>query len=350
VRYLRGQFEKSIEAFLQSAKVLDEMGEVHSSAKTYNNLGLVYKQMGDYAPMEESLRTAIANYREAGDKAGERLPLANLGLFHQQVGRFDEAKHCFDDILNQLEPGENQPFEAKARLSLAQVHSSIGSIDKAVNMAEQALMIFTDINDKQGQAETMSLLGDIAIDNGQYNLAKEYHKRSLKLKEEIGSEMGICHSKLRLARVAMHEAKFDIALGLAREVTDKARKKGWTKLTIEGITETIRALSERDGPTAALKVLKENRAYEGMVGDPAMVLLDYNLTAAQAYLDNGLAAEALRHLNAFEEYYSRVMNSINDPEIRNGFAAKMERRTSLAGELRNRLRGMDNYAHRERQP
>ncbi len=337
VRYLKGEFQEAVNAFLQSTQVLDELGEIHSVAKTYNNLGLVYKQMGDYAPMEESLRMAIAKYREAGDKAGERLPLANLGLFHQQVGRFDEAKRCFEDILAELAPGEHPAFEAKARLSLAQVQTSIGSTEDAASTAEKALLIFTDMNDMQGQAETMSLLGDIAIDNRQYNLAKEYHKRSLKLKEEFGSEMGICHSKLRLARVAMHEGKFEIALGLAREATERARKKGWTKLTIEGITETIRAISEKDGPNAALKVLEDSRGYEGMLGDPAIVLLDYNLTAAQAYLDNRLNSEALRHLNAFEEYYQKVLNSIHDVDVKNGFAEKMASKATLAGELRQRL-------------
>lgn len=337
VRYLKGKFEEAVESFIQSAELLDKLGEVHAAAKTYNNLGLVYKQMGDYAPMEECLRTAIAKYRTVGDKAGERLPLANLGLFHQQVGRYDEAKRCFEDILAQLEPSENPVFEAKASLSLAQVKSSIGSIDEAAKMAEQALLLFTEMNDRQGQAETMSLLGDIAIDNGNYNLAKEYHKRSLKLKEEIGSEMGICHSKLRLARVAMHEAKFDIALSLAREVAQRARRKGWTKLTIEGITETIRALSERDGSSAALKVLRENRGYEGMVGDPAIVLLDFNLAAAQTYFDNGIADDAMRHLNAFEEYYARVLNSITDLEVREGFAAKMDAQITVAAELREKI-------------
>jgi len=344
VRYLKGEFEKAIDAFTQSAELLDKLGEEHSAAKTYNNLGLVYKQMGDYAPMEECLRTAIAKYRAAGDKAGERLPLANLGLYHQQVGRYDEAKRCFEDILEQLAPGENPVFEAKASLSLALVMTSIGLSEDAAKMAEQALLLFTEMNDKQGQAETMSLLGDIAIDNGNYNLAKEYHKRSLKLKEEIGSEMGICHSKLRLARVAMHEAKFDIALSLSREVSQRARKKGWTKLTIEGITETIRALSERDGPDAALKVLKDSRGYEGMVGDPAIVLLDFNLAAAQTYFDSNIVEDAARHLNTFEEYYASVLNSIKDPEVRNGFSTKMQPQLSIARELREKLFGVKNEA------
>lgn len=344
VRYLKGEFEKAIDAFTQSAELLDKLGEEHSAAKTYNNLGLVYKQMGDYAPMEECLRTAIAKYRAAGDKAGERLPLANLGLYHQQVGKYDEAKRCFEDILEQLEPGENPVFEAKASLSLALVKTSIGLSEDAAKMAEQALLLFTEMNDKQGQAETMSLLGDIAIDNGNYNLAKEYHKRSLKLKEEIGSEMGICHSKLRLARVAMHEAKFDIALSLSREVSQRARKKGWTKLTIEGITETIRALSERDGSDAALKVLEDNRGYEGMVGDPAIVLLDFNLAAAQTYFDSNIVEDAARHLNAFEEYYSSVLNSIKDPEVRDGFSAKMQPQLSIAHELREKMFGVKDKA------
>jgi len=337
VRYLKGEFEEAVVAFLQSAKVLDEIGEVHSAAKTYNNLGLVYKQMGDYAPMEESLRMSVAKYREANDRTGERLPLANLGLFHQQVGRFDEAKRCFEDILNQLDPDENSGLEAKARLSLAQVQSSIGLTKDASRSAESALTLFTEMKDKQGQAETMSLLGDIALDSGQYNLAKEYHKRSLKLKEEIGSEMGICHSKLRLARVAMHEAKFDIAIGLAKEVTERAKEKGWTKLTIESITETIRAISERDGPDAALEILQENTTQEGMVGDPAMVLLDFYLTAAKIYIENDMTSEAARFLNAFEERYSRVFNSMTDAEVQRNFAEKMSRQISLAADLQARI-------------
>ncbi len=344
VRYLKGEFEEAIEAFLQSAKVLDEIREVHAAAKTYNNLGLVYKQMGDYAPMEESFRLSVAKYREAGDKAGERLPLANLGLFHQQVGRFDEAKRCFEDILGQLESGENPLLEAKARLSLAQVQSSIGAIDDATRSAEAALLLFTDMNDKQGQSETMSILGDIALDQGQYNLAKEYHKRSLKLKEEIGSEMGICHSKLRLARVAINEGRFDIALELAKEVTVKAQTKGWTKLTIEGITETIRAVSEKNGPSAALEVLRENPTQDGTVGDPSMVLLDYYLAVAQTYLDNGLTTEASRHINAFEERYSLVLSSIKDIKVQKGFAEKMSRQAAIAAELHSRIEESESGA------
>ena len=50
-----------------------------------------------------------------------------------------------------------------------------------------------------------------------------------------------------------------------------------------------------------------------------------------------IADDAMRHLNAFEEYYARVLNSITDPEVRDGFAAKMDAQTTVAVELREKI-------------
>jgi hypothetical protein len=84
-----------------------------------------------------------------------------------------------------------------------------------------------------------------------------------------------------------------------------------------------------------------------MVGDPAMVLLDFYLTAAKIYIENNMTSEAARFLNSFEERYSRVFNSMTDADVQRNFAEKMSRQISLAADLHARIGEIGNTTSRE---
>ncbi|MCA2817439.1 MAG: tetratricopeptide repeat protein, partial [Microcystis sp. M085S1] len=79
----------------QSLAITREIGDRGGEAASYNNLGTVYRSLGEYQKAIEFYQQSLAIKREIGDRGGEAKSWFNLGLTYYKLARISEAKEAF---------------------------------------------------------------------------------------------------------------------------------------------------------------------------------------------------------------------------------------------------------------
>ncbi|MFG2818691.1 BTAD domain-containing putative transcriptional regulator [Kitasatospora sp. NPDC048365] len=164
----------------------------HRQARAYNNLGLVYLELGLHTPSTVCLSRALAVHRAAGQPVDTAIALDNLALLHLRRGVLDRAEqYCEESIRTYRHNGTpelasaalnilglvrgrqrrhpeavdcqlrsrsiaqaqgNLYREAFALLDLAAEHRTAGEHGEAIACAEQGLALRQRLGDPQGTA------------------------------------------------------------------------------------------------------------------------------------------------------------------------------------------------------
>jgi DNA-binding CsgD family transcriptional regulator/tetratricopeptide (TPR) repeat protein len=161
---IMGNYDNSIELYMQA---LHEF-ETNSSnpdkpvSFIYNNLGIVYVEMGSIATAIDYYKKSLAIKLKSGDSASAASTLNNIGVaFEELEGNADSALHYYyqaQQIFNQL---GNVFFCAKVKNNIGQIFTEKKQFDQAAENLNAAFAIFDSISNKQGQADVLRNLGEM---------------------------------------------------------------------------------------------------------------------------------------------------------------------------------------------
>jgi len=110
-------------------------------ATVFNNLGLVYRSLGD---MQEALRyynLALPLSRQVGDRGGEATTLTNLGGVYADLGEKQEALRYYNLALPLCRQVGDRWGESVTRYNLAMVYEHLGQLAEAVAELEQVVAL-----------------------------------------------------------------------------------------------------------------------------------------------------------------------------------------------------------------
>ncbi|MBW8051287.1 MAG: tetratricopeptide repeat protein [Cytophagales bacterium] len=225
-----GIYEKAINYSLQSAKIRRELLPATSfndewfEAKkgivlSLNNLGIVYSYQRNY---EKSLDYFLQSFKiveellERSENHDEIIwckktiagILGNSGIIYKQQGKYEQA---LDHHLQCLKVMENLSIEqgiASSWDNIGSVYLNQGNIKKALNHFQQSLLIREATGDKKGITISLKNIGNIYITQGNYEVALEYIKRSLSIAEALGAKYHIMIGYEQLAAVYATQKKY----------------------------------------------------------------------------------------------------------------------------------------------
>jgi tetratricopeptide (TPR) repeat protein len=109
----------------------EALGDLLRVAKSFNNLGLIYNDMGDYRHAIAAYREAIAAYTTLGNQELIATALLNIGLAHHLDGQLPAAVQTYRECLA-LGQSIGAPLaEARAHSNLAEALVELGQLDAA---------------------------------------------------------------------------------------------------------------------------------------------------------------------------------------------------------------------------
>src|SRR5919109_466740 len=99
-RYERFDFQGAIEPWKQGLARAKVQEDPQAVVAFLSNLGIVYRQLGDYPKAVEFYGKALAIAKAPpGDRAGEGRALNNLGNVYQSLGDYSKAQELFQQAL-----------------------------------------------------------------------------------------------------------------------------------------------------------------------------------------------------------------------------------------------------------
>jgi len=183
-----GNKDSTISYWKQSAELFEKHHpESFDYASSLNNLGVLYKTMGDYKVAEPYFKQALAIQRKA---LGEEHPsyahsLNSLGVLYLNMGDYKAAEPYFIQALEirMKALGEEHPDYAESLSDIGSLYSDMGNYKAAEPYYKQALEIRKKALGEEHTSYASSLIqiGSLYIDMGNYKAAEPYYKQALEI-------------------------------------------------------------------------------------------------------------------------------------------------------------------------
>ena len=308
-----GQYNKAKEYHEKALIIKKEIfREEHNQvAASYNNLGSVYQALGQYNEAREYHEKALIIrkniFREEHDHVGTSYN--NLGNVYYALGQYNEAKKFLEKalIIRKKIFGEKHDRVATSCNNLGRVYQALGQYSEAKEYQEKALVIRKAIfGEKHAKvAGSYNNLGSVYHSLGQYNGAKEYREKALVIREEI---FGKEHAKV----AASYDNLGSVyqALGQYNEAKDYQEKAIiiMTNIFGEGHDYVATSYNNLGNVYQALGQYNEAKEYhEKALIIRKKVFGEEHDHVAKSYNNLGNVYQALGQYNEAKEYFEKAL-------------------------------------------
>jgi DNA-binding SARP family transcriptional activator len=162
---VHGADEDALRYLRRAATLLEPTGATSLRSVALNNLGEVYRGLGELDAAAEWYLQALDIGREIGGHA-EGHALNNLGLVYMRQHRLDEAVARLEEAVSRHRASGDRGGEAQALMNLGTAQAETGSWTAARTSLTDALGIFNQIGDQERAAETVALLASLPAGQG----------------------------------------------------------------------------------------------------------------------------------------------------------------------------------------
>ncbi len=228
-----GQPQRALDAYQQALLMSKELNisdvnnaSEESRSQRYtegvilNNIGIVYRLIGQPQQALNFYQQALLIIRGAGDsieeklrqRNGEAATLNNIGLAYDELKQPAQALAYYQQSLPITREIGNRIGEATALNNIGAIHERLGQPQQALDYYQQALGINQEIGDRTGEAGNLNNIGIVYDGLGQLPKAVDYYQRSLLISQKVGDRDGEANTLYNLASAQKNLNNFPEAL------------------------------------------------------------------------------------------------------------------------------------------
>ena len=221
-----GDFKKAIEYFEKSLQIKKEINDLLGESACYTNLGNAYS-LGDLRKAIEYYEKSLQIKKEIGDRSGESKRYTNLGVAYGDLGDFRKAIEYYEKSLQIKKEINDLLGESACYNNLGVAYRDLDDFKKAIDHYEKSLQIAVEIGDRSGESKCYGNLGIAYRTLGDFRRTIEYYEKALKIAVEIGDRSGEskCYTNLGVAYDRLGDFKcaieyYEKSLQIVRDMGD----------------------------------------------------------------------------------------------------------------------------------
>ena len=321
-----GQYAKAIDIYQQALSISKEIGNRAGENATLNNIGLVYKSLGQDTKAIDIYQQALSISKEIGNRSAEGITLGNIGGVYDKPSSYSKAIEYYQQALSISKEIGDRATEGRILNNIGLSYNNIGQYPKSLEYYQQALSISKEIGDSAVEGTTLNNIG-LAYDNlGQYSKALDYYQQALAIIKEVGDLAGEGATLNNIGYALDSQSQTELAILFFKESVKvrESIRKDLKKLSREEqqsftrtVADTYRTLSDR--------LLKQGRVTE------ALQVLDLlKIQELEDYLKNikgnDITAQGVRLLEP-EKAISSQLSNLNIekiPELNRQLASQLK--------------------------
>lgn len=189
IHWLSKEYDLALESYEESAKTTLETGSEPSLlGNIYNNIGIIYKEKGDYKQSDFYHRKAFAIFKGLSASRWLANSYNNIGILHKLQNNLDSAVHYFNQSLILRKSTNDREGIATSLNNLSETYLLMDKPEKALEDGFKSLGISEEIHSKLRIAEALLNLHNIYAEEGKYDSALYFHRRYLAVKDSIYSQ------------------------------------------------------------------------------------------------------------------------------------------------------------------
>lgn len=194
--YERGCYDRALEHFTRANELFTAVGDSRGTAMSMNNIGVVYRAMGEASAAIPFFEDALRLYRGLGEPDRVRQTLSNLAAAQIDAGDTASAGKNIDEALEM--GNRHKPF-APALTVKGILLARQGDARGAEAMLREAL---EEIGRRhpEGYAAANSAMGELLLGQARYKEALPYFEKALAADRKAGFYRGIADDLSALGR------------------------------------------------------------------------------------------------------------------------------------------------------
>lgn len=307
----QGKYEKAEEIFVALLNYFKTQNKDKSQINTLqNNLGELYRTMGDYEKAEPALAEAVRTSPENSQSAATSLN--NLALVQKAIGKYSEAEVSYKkaiEIYKALNK-TNHPDYTNPVNNLGELYRTMGRTQEAANAFMEVIAIRKKLlgTDHPNYANALNNLALLESEVGYYEDAERHFLECADIYKRILGEKhrfyANCLNNLAFVYKAtgkIEKAKetYEECLRLAKEsVGENSDKYG---LYLGGLAGTYRMLHQYD--KAIPLILQSMEILKNKLGETHYDYIDTEYHLAETYRESGNFKDAKKHyLNSIKGF------------------------------------------------
>lgn len=226
--YLLGDLSQSLALYESALALFRQLGEKSGIVGVLNSMGMMAQYRGEHERALAIYQEALVLCRELGDVWRTGVVLNNLGTLLKDQGRYREAMPLAEESLACFRQVGDLDSTAGLLNNVAVLLLAQGEFDRATRLFEEALVQLRQQQDKLGGIEPLQNLAMAAQRQGHYERARGFLQEAMVLSREIQDEWGLAIELQILGLCAFGEGAFQEAdecyqecLGLQRKLEYK---------------------------------------------------------------------------------------------------------------------------------
>lgn len=287
---------EALPLFEEALRLSRAAGDRRNEAIVLGNLGVCYKNLGDYDRALQFHEESLARKRRLGDREQIGRTLSNIGQVRWLQGRYTEALSAYGEALSLFDALGSPYLRAAAINGRSLVYDELGDYHRSRAGYERAVALYAEAGESEsdGASDARGNLGGVSLLLGRFDEAERHYLDSLAISEKLGDtqrtsldlgNLGLC--ALGRGDFAQALARFDRALALARDAGLAREEADWEK----GRSRALLLLGRHEEARRAIDAAVRQYERAGQRGDLAEALLD--LGALELDLGELARAEAL---------------------------------------------------------
>jgi tetratricopeptide (TPR) repeat protein len=125
------RFDEALEYARRALALREEMGDTLRTAKSFGNLGLLYRAMGETAHAIAAYKEAMSTYAKLGNQELMAMAQLNIGTAYHLAGRIQEAIAVYRQSLTLCQRVGLPLAEARLHSNLAEAYAETGQVEAA---------------------------------------------------------------------------------------------------------------------------------------------------------------------------------------------------------------------------
>jgi len=242
----------------KSYEIAKQLGSPQKMALTMFNVGLCYKQQGDY---RKALQHYLTAYR-LFDRDSVYNPRIHfyIGEIYMRLGNYDQAEHQSRKGIKKCKEFNHNYIIYNMYMNLAKCHTHNNKLDSAILLLNDALKGLQQNTDEISIGVCYNSLGEAYMKKKNYELAHDSYIKDLTIHQKLKNDNGILLAFINLAHSAAHFAKKDLSLisgYLNTSELQQASNKNKTDVLLEAFLKTGETYELINNPNKALVYYKK---------------------------------------------------------------------------------------------
>ena len=242
------QFDSAIFYYNIAIDYLNNDGK-STEASILNNIALAYQYMGDFEKSIDVYIQSLNIYEVLGDENNSSLIYNNIGSLYKEIGYYDKAIKYFQKKIELSEKNGNTIEYCKSISNIAGCYSEMKELDTAIKYYESALPLLDGFDDKDTKAFIYKGMADCLIEKKQNKEVLPYLEKALILREELNDQRGLNRIYASFGMVYSNLKEYSKAI----YYFEKCIKYGDETQDIEVLTKALTGISQALAKTGKFK-------------------------------------------------------------------------------------------------